>query len=337
MSVDEPAITYIVRCHSTSTLPKMKSALLSIAGQTYQPVKALVALQDLAEDDVATVKDITAPISDGTGLNIDVVNFEFPAKGDHRGALLNKALECVKSRYVAFLNYDDVVYPHHAETLISDLKENADLGVVASFGGCMRAYYDDLGDGAIYVTRKRLFRSQASVSDCIIENCFPIHSYVLDMVGLPKLPRFGEDMHGFEDYIFLLELMEHYRVSTTYARLPLCEYRLNNDNSNTVAIKNLKALRDREKEEIWRATQAEIDSGKRKRFFRVPYAEISAPGGTLILSKQPFLRGLFVCQIAKSIRKKIGPEEAEKFLRDPKRYARSLPKKKRSLVFRLLF
>jgi glycosyltransferase involved in cell wall biosynthesis len=337
MEVGAPTITYILRCHSTSTLPKLKTALQSVADQQYQPVKALLALQDLAEDDVAIVKDTTAPISAATGLDIEVVNFGFPTKGDHRGALLNRALLCVKSRYVAFLDYDDVVYPRHAETLISDLQENESRGVVASFGGCNLAHYDDLGDGMISVTRKRLFVDDASVSACVVQNCFPINCYVLDITALPELPRFGEELHVFEDYIFLLELMEHHRVSLNYARLPLCEYRVNNDNSNTVVVKSRKALRDAAKENVWETAKAEIDSAKNGRFFRVPYTELATPVNSTALSRQPFVRGLRVCQVAKSIRKKYGADETRKFLSDPKSYSRSLPRKQRSLVLRLFF
>ena len=223
MNEHEETITYVLRCHSTLTLPKLKNALLSIAEQHYPHVRALVAVQDLTAHEV---ENITSAIRDSVeeqDLDVDVRNCSFAEPGDQRGALLNKALETVTSRYVAFLDYDDIVYPHHAKKLISDLKENADLGVVASFGGCILAHYDDLGDGKINVTKKEVFTSQASVSACVVANCFPIHSYVLDMKTMPVLPRFGEETHVFEDYIFLLELMEHHRVSTACSKTPLCE------------------------------------------------------------------------------------------------------------------
>lgn len=335
-SIDK-TITYILRCHSTSTLPKLKSALLSVSQQRYPHVRAFVAIQDLSDGEVEHIASVSRDLGDGCPLDVEVRNFSFAQPGDHRGALLNKALECVKSRYVAFLDYDDVVYPNHAETLIADLEENESLGIVASFGGCTLAYYDDLGGGAISVTDRRPFSSQASVSACVVENCFPIHSYVLDMMAMPKVPRFGEDRHVFEDYIFLLDLMEHYRVSTNCAQIPLCEYRWNNDNSNTVSVNRRKSFRNREKEKVWKAAQAEIESGKSKRFFRVPYAEIATPRAALTLSKQPFIRGLFVCHVARNIRKKRGAEEAIRFLSNPKHYARSLPANERSLVLRLFF
>jgi hypothetical protein len=250
----------------------------------------------------------------------------------------------VKSRYVGFLDYDDIVYPNHAEVLISDLAQSIDSNAVASFGGCALAFYDDIGNERIHITDKRVFSTHPSVSSCLVANCFPIHSYVLDLSRLQKVPKFDEDSHLHEDYAFLLELFELYPVSTRYSQAILCEYRLNNDNSNTVSVESSGAIRDETKSNAWLKDQERVERLKFGRSFRVPYSEIADSYSEIakyseiaILSRQPFLRGFLICQIAKSIRKRNGIDEAMKFLRNPKRYSRELTAKKRSLVMRLFF
>jgi hypothetical protein len=245
-------------------------------------------------------------------------------------------LESVRSRYVGFLDYDDIVYPNHAESLISDLTESVDTGAVASFGGCTLAYYDDVEWGMIHVTRKEILSTHPSVSSCLAANCFPIHSYVIDMRRLQAVPRFGEESNLHEDYIFLLELFERYPVSTRCSKISLCEYRLNNDNSNTVFVSGGNRY-DSAKRNLWLQDRERIERMKLGRSFRVPYSEIAEISDISILSRQPLLRGFLVCPIARSIRKKHGVEEARLFLGDPKRYSRSLPVEKRSLLMRLFF
>jgi hypothetical protein len=335
--IEDTTITYVLRCHCISTLPKLITALLSVSAQTYPSIKALVVLQDLPDSQVAEIDFAIRALRDENGLDIDLRNFQFPHPGDHRGALLNRALEIVKSRYVGFLDYDDIVYPNHAEVLISDLTESRDSSAVASFGGCTLAFYDDAGNGEIHITEKRVFSTHPSVSSCLVANCFPIHSYVLDLCRLPKVPKFDEESHLHEDYVFLLNLLEFYAVSTRCSRAYLCEYRLNNDNSNTVSVNNSKTVRDESKANVWSKDAERVERKKIGRSFRIPYSEVAEFGDISILSRQPFLRGLLVCNIAKSIRKKYGVDEAAKFFKDPKRYSRALTAKKRSLLLRLFF
>lgn len=329
-------MTYVLRCHSMSALPKLKTALLSVSAQTYPSVRALVALQNLPDTEVSQIDCALQALRVENDLDIELSNFVFSVDGDHRGALLNRALETVKSRYVAFLDYDDIVYPDHAERLILDLMQSDDTGAVASFGGCMLAYYDDIEGGLIHVTKRRMLSTDPSVSSCLVANCFPIHSYVVDMRRLQAVPRFGEDSNLHEDYIFLLELFERYPVSTRCSKISLCEYRLNNENSNTVLVGGGK-FGFKAKHNLWQKDRERVERMKLGRSFKVPYSEVAEIRDISILSRQPLLRGFLVCPIARSIRKKHGVDEARLFLTDPKRYSRSLPKERRSLLMRLFF
>lgn len=330
-------VTYILRCHSVSTLPKLRSALMSVAAQRYPNVKALIALQDLAEGEAAQVVEMTDLVKDATGLNVTIENYSFENSGDHRGALLNRSLAKVQSRYAAFLDYDDVVYPNHAETLIADLLASEDQSAVASFGGCCLAFYDDIDDFSINITKKYTFSEAPSVSACIIGNCFPIHCYILDLSKIDNLPKFSESNHLFEDYLFLLGIFELYPVSVQKAKTQICEYRINNNNSNTVTIGTNSSDFDPQKAHLWIKAQRSIEAYKTGKSFRLPYEEVVNYSDSVILARQPFLRGLFICAVAKSVRKKFGSNEAAKFLKDPKGYSRALPKERRSVLIRMFF
>lgn len=330
-------VTYILRCHSVSTLPKLRLALMSVAAQRYPHVQALIALQDFAERESAQVVEVTDLVKDATGLNVTIENYSFENKGDHRGALLNRSLANVQNKYAAFLDFDDVVYPNHAETLIADLLANEDQSVVASFGGCCLAYYDDIDDFSINITKRQTFSEAPSVSACIIGNCFPIHCYILDLSKIDKLPKFSENTHLYEDYIFLLGLFELYPVSVKKAKIELCEYRVNNNNSNTVIINKKSAASDPQKADLWVKTQRSIEAYKTGKSFRLPYEEVVNYSDSVMLARQPFLRGVFICAVAKSVRKKFGSDAAAMFLKDPKGYSRAIPKEKRSVFMRMFF
>jgi hypothetical protein len=334
---DDNTITYILRCHSVTCLPKLKTALLSVSGQRYPSLKALVAVQNLPTDEVGEITAAIDILRDVTGLDVDVTNFIFPEGGDYRGALLNRALETVRSRYVSFLDYDDVVYPNHAEILIRDLRADDHACLAASFGGCVQAFYDDLSNGAIYITSKAPFVRLPTVLSCIIENCFPIHSYVVDLTRLHYVPQFGESSPFLEDYVFLLDLLEHHCVSVVSAQTPVCEYRLNNDGSNTFSRGGRKSHNKHIGSADLRRVWAGIEQKKRTRCFRVPYDEILSHKTYETLSHQPLIRGVLVCYLAKRIRKRQGVAEAAKFLSDPKRYCRGLPTQRRSLLMRVFF
>lgn len=337
MTITNRAITYVLRCHSLSALPKLKVALLSVAGQSYEEVKAFIAVQNLPDDAVKKIAHAASVLHRATGLEISLVNFHFSTPGDHRGELLNKAIREVDTRYVAFLDYDDVVYPNHAECLIADLMDCENKEAVASFGGVTLAYYDDVSDGSIYITRKHVFSQFPSVLSCVIENCFPIHSYVIDLQRISSIPKFGEQSSVFEDYLFLLELFRNYSVSTNKANIALAEYRLNNDNSNTVRVKTQAASEDTRKELLWEEMEQNVEQQKYGRPFYVPYSEITKFVDASTLTRQPFFRGLVLCSVAKRIRKNKSIEEAAQFLRNPKAYVQLLPASEKTILMRLFF
>ncbi len=329
-------ITYIIRCHDLGQFRKLKNALSSVAAQDYDAVEAFIAFQDLPEGEISTFLSEAKRSVELRDLKINFKNFHFETPGDYRGALLNLSLELINSRFVAFLDYDDVVYHDHAQMLISDLLSSSNDEVVISFGGCMVVHYDDTPERDIIVTRNYIFNDFPSVSRCVFSNCFPIHSFAIDLSRMNFVPAFGEQDQMFEDYAFLLQVFENYKSSTNLVNHPVCEYRINNDNSNTVVVGGGGA-ESTERVDAWRLSNTRIERSKKNRFFLIPYEEVRQCNAVYELSRQPFLRGMFVCAIAKRIRKKYGEGEAISFLTNPKGYFSSDRRLRHFYFSRLLF
>lgn len=337
----EDEITYVVRCHSVETIPQLQDALYSIAGQQFPNARALIAIQDLKANDVSIIRAAADAVSKSSGVCVEVKNFKFEASGDHRGALLNRAFAMLRSRYLAILDYDDLVYPNHAATLIEDLKSDATGTIAASFGGCTRAMYDRAADGHIHVTSKKWLSGRASVTACVIENCFPIHSYVLDQKRISKMPQFWEARSVFEDYWFLLHLFEAYPVSTKYLSENLCEYRQNNAAGNTVLPTIEHARKNPEQLAKWEEAGAAITEWKRDRSFKIPYSEImnrSFPSSYFTaLTFPPVFQSVVIYHISKDIRRRLGAEDAYRFLAGPAAFVRKMPPEQKSWLVRFLF
>lgn len=336
MSNTHSSITYILRCHSISCIPKLRTALFSVASQHYTRTQALVVLQNLSDSDLSEVESVAEHIASATGLTVQVKNFSFPRPGDYRGALLNQAIKTIESRYVAFLDYDDVVYPNHASILIEDLESDPHQEAAASFGACISAVYEDLPNNAIYIKKKSTFYDAPSVTTCVLDNCFPIHSYVIDRFRVKQFPYFNEASPYLEDYYFLLALIERHPVSTRKSAVAVCEYRINANNTNTVFTEYETNQPDENKRRKWLEAGDLINSYKQSRCFVIPFDEIRRSASVRRLARQPFFRGLFICHIAKKIRKKYGETEACEFLANPKQYA-SATSRRRTWLMRLLF
>jgi glycosyltransferase involved in cell wall biosynthesis len=254
---------------------------------------AFIALQNLPTADAAAIADLAAAVTAETGLRVEIENFAFRRPGDNRGALLNRAVKRVQGRYLAFLDYDDIVYPNHAAELISDLEADSSGTNAASFCGCTVVYYDELEDGELYITRRYPQHPSPSVMACLTANCFPIHSYIIDRHRLHSMPRFNENTALLEDYYFLLMLFERHRVSTHLAQISLCEYWLNNNDSNTVPVTTGSDAANNVKRRKWDEAEAAVEIFKHDKVFIVPYADNKIGLNVVALTRQSFLRGLF--------------------------------------------
>lgn len=175
-------------------------------------------------------------------------NWESQDPADARTELLNLGLQAATGRYVAFLDYDDTLFPVAYELLMSRLH---DSGASAAFAS-VRTVGADVHADFVHVSSHVLspFRG-AGLADLFRGNCCPIHSYLIDRAGLPEgLLRFDTSLVWEEDYDLLLRLCS--AVNADFQALPhvIGDYYFKTDNSNTIwsapvlSVEKAKAYED---------------------------------------------------------------------------------------------
>src|SRR5690606_455375 len=118
-----------------------------------------------------------------------------------------EGMHAADGRYLAFLDYDDCIYPEAYSLLVAALSASH---CAIAFGGIARkdAYVED---GVTIVRHRQAAWGERNLHDMLHDNCSPIHSYVLDRSRLvTPYPAFDESLSKYEDYDFLLKIcMRH--------------------------------------------------------------------------------------------------------------------------------
>ena len=215
-------VTYIIRFHDVSGLDQLVQAVVSVLGQSYEAVKVLIAAQSLPDKSISKISHAMDKSSFIRPNSIEIHNFEFEHTGDHRSALINHGLNKISSRFVAFLDFDDVIYPNHATSII---KELAASPYALMWGRPRIGYYKNVKGVSHCVRQSVYFHHDRPVLSLLKENHIPLNAYIVDLKKLAKVPLFWEQNNANEDYVFLLRVMQQALVSPIQSTLPVCEYR----------------------------------------------------------------------------------------------------------------
>jgi hypothetical protein len=198
-------------------------------------VKPLIAIQDLDTserleldkiiDEIPFVEDLKPKIIDYAQMNIG---------GDLRTLMLNDALKQVDSRYVAFLDYDDLLFCDAYSWLIERVIKS-DKAV--SFGRVYATTYDS--KSGLLIDRENTFEYGYTYNDFLSDNHAPIHSFMLDLekLNLTKV-RYHQDQKYMEDYYLTLQLFTRENGdwdSLSYDRY-IGDYIHSTDGEHTLAI-----------------------------------------------------------------------------------------------------
>lgn len=246
-------ISVIIRFHDESKIPLLDQALFSLATQSYPDVQVILAVQngtpELANR-LASLIEVqpfmnrrTEDCIAGKNAAIDcksvfahrILSIPVESGVDGRSILLNEAAHYAEGRYLAFLDYDDVVY-HHAYALL--IERITQSGAEVAVGGCRKAHQQVLENGQYFFEKKEAYLGSTRTKfDLIADNFIPIHSYVLDRAAIEAQDiHFNTDLFCLEDYAFLLGLVSKYRFDFELLLSPVAEYRWRTDGSNTVDV-----------------------------------------------------------------------------------------------------
>jgi hypothetical protein len=228
-TTEEPELSVVMRFHDMKGLRQLEDALFSLCGATGVKVNPIIVTQEFAEPHLTELRGalhIYAPLLSGPPRIVNVKSER--QESDQRASLLNAGLNAADSRYVAFLDFDDVVYPSGYHTLITALRSS---GAAIAFGRIVTAEVSSIR-GEIYIHRKDRRFNGRSRFDLFANNFCPIHSFVLDTSLVSKDDLwFPDQLAALEDYHFLLRIVAKYPADFSSMVTDVAEYRLRSDHT----------------------------------------------------------------------------------------------------------
>jgi hypothetical protein len=225
-------IDVIVRFHDYSKLRELEKAIFSLIAQNYRPLNIHVCLQRFSVEDIVKLKERLAPFfAIENSPHLEVHNFEYEHPLDARSSLVNLGIAHARSRFLAFLDYDDILYPEAYDFLINRLI-SSNVGI--AFGGIQLAMIDKYSEFDFVKEKSQPFIG-LNLLDFMAENFCPIHSFVVDRTKvIDGLLFFDTNMNRNEDYDFLLRVTAEVVSDFSLVKTFMGEYFLKSDGSNTI-------------------------------------------------------------------------------------------------------
>lgn len=227
-------LNVIVRFHDDSekNLQALSFCLFCLNGQDYKYIQPIIVLQGFSNDAINRVNSIADEIVWEENKPI-IHNVVIERKGDYRSKLINEGFKLSTGKYLAILDFDDIIYGDAYSYLIGKL-QNASNNIVATFGNIKRVDCVPM-DGFLYQLKKIAPFYGNDKFDFFVENFCPIHSFVLDRTKISKKDLyFDESMSKNEDYHFLMRLIAKYEVDFSTRKKYVGEYVVRTDGSNTI-------------------------------------------------------------------------------------------------------
>jgi hypothetical protein len=233
MVPNNDGVDVIVRFHAPHRLTELQRAVFSLVGQEFRPIRILLTLQRFTDGDAKAVCEALNPLlslPDAPALT--VLRYDAVEPGDARSALANLGFAAATARYVALLDYDDVLYPEAYRLLTGRLRES---GAGIAFGN-IAVKLVDVYDGFLHVCEQQDPFQGSTLPDLLRQNFCPIHSFVVDRTRVPADElRFEPTLTIEEDYEFLLRVCAKVESDFALVSIRIGDYYYKSDDSNTVA------------------------------------------------------------------------------------------------------
>ncbi|GAD20702.1 glycoside hydrolase family 99-like domain-containing protein [Acidovorax sp. MR-S7] len=200
-----PQVTTIVRFHKRGRLDDLMRAISCLYVMQDCIVIPLIAAQDLDAAQTAELTRMLQTFDWLPGCEPIVDHYTSPAgQGDLRSTMLNESLRKVATKYAAFLDYDDLLFPDAYAWLIQRLHST---GKAVAFG---RVYWTDYrSQWHALLQRHKVFESGGGYFDFIQNNHAPLHSILLDVEQIDRSALiYYPDQRFMEDYLLTLQILK---------------------------------------------------------------------------------------------------------------------------------
>ncbi len=198
-----PIVTTIIRFHKSGEFGLLRNALSCLAAMHNCICVPLIAAQDLSPEQLKKLRTLLDDLPWWPGHPPRIDEYKSPhGNGDLRSMMLTVSLKKAGTRYVTFLDYDDLVMSHGYDWLVNRLDFT---GKAVTFGRVYSTTYDHLD--SILIKRSRIYEYGGSYEEFVENNHAPIHSFMVDVskVDLDNLHYF-EGQRYMEDYYLTLQI-----------------------------------------------------------------------------------------------------------------------------------
>jgi len=241
----------VMRLHDPECIPKLELALQSLHGQVGVRVQPIVVTQRFDDAALAAVQSAVERQWFGSARPKPVViNVRDGDSGDIRSKLMNEGIRsslATGNRFLAFLDYDDLLYSHAYKILARPLVEGA---AAISFARVEVARAVALHDYDFIHRLDNPYLGQNKL-DLLRDNFCPLHSYLVDTSKVPHSELyFRQDLNRLEDYDFLLRVAGRYPCDFSHLNVNIGLYIMRSNGSNSTPIGN-GTFSDLEKVRFW--------------------------------------------------------------------------------------
>ena len=198
-----PSVTTIIRFHKNADFKLLRNALGCLAAMQNCFVTPLIAAQDLTDKQTLELESLLGEFKWSTE-STPVIQHYYSRNnnGDLRSKMLNESLRHVKTKYAAFLDYDDLIMPHAYDWLIDRLTAT---GKAVAFGRVYCTSFDNAK--MLCIDRSSLYEYGYSYEDFIDHNHAPLHSFLIDTTQFNfDNIEYDENQKYMEDYFLTLQL-----------------------------------------------------------------------------------------------------------------------------------
>jgi len=230
-----PVIDVVIRYHDFLRKFELERCLFSLSGVEDVIVNAKIVCQRFSDEQFKLLYLLVSDYKRISGNHqFELFNFTEGEPDDARSALLNLGIKNSHSRYIAFLDYDDVIYPGGYKLLIDTLSRSS---CSIAFSNIYLKYVQQGDDYSIVSSRREIDKQGLGLVDLFIDNFCPLHSFVIDRANVDNADlHFDETMSRLEDYDFLIKFCAKYRSNFDLLDQFIGDYYFKDDGSNSTLV-----------------------------------------------------------------------------------------------------